>query len=42
MPEESRCKPCEFEVIEDEYWDNWGRFVKVFKKGEIGLWNWEG
>ncbi|MBU5672697.1 hypothetical protein [Paenibacillus brevis] len=28
-------KPCEFEVIKDIYWDNWGRLVKVFRKGEI-------
>lgn len=35
MSEESTWKPCEFEVIKDEYWDNWGRLVKVFSKGEI-------
>lgn len=28
-------KPCEFKMIKDEYWDNWGRIVKVFRKGEI-------
>ncbi|URJ50707.1 hypothetical protein [Paenibacillus polymyxa] len=27
--------PCEFEVIKDVYWDNWGRLVKVFRKGEM-------
>ncbi|MDN4090882.1 hypothetical protein [Paenibacillus polymyxa] len=27
--------PCEFEVINDVYWDNWGRSVQVFQKGEI-------
>ena len=25
----------EFEVTEDIYWDDWGRFVKVFSKGQI-------
>lgn len=25
----------EFEVIKDIYWDNWGRLVKVFSKGQI-------
>lgn len=25
----------EFEVVKDIYWDNWGKFVKVFSKGQI-------
>ena len=25
-------KKIEFEVIKDIYWDDWGRFVKVFSK----------
>lgn len=25
----------EFEVIKDIYWDNWGKIVKVFSKGQI-------
>ncbi|OMF95064.1 hypothetical protein BK146_16965 [Paenibacillus sp. FSL R7-0333] len=33
MPRES--KLCEFEVIKDIYWDDWGRFVKVFRKGDV-------
>lgn len=28
-------KEIEFEVIKNIYWDNWGRFVKVFSKGQI-------
>ena len=28
-------KKIEFEVIKDIYWDDWGRFVKVFSKGQI-------
>ncbi|WP_270406653.1 hypothetical protein [Paenibacillus timonensis] len=35
MPEKLTWEPCEFEVIKDEYWDNWGRLVKVFCKGDI-------
>lgn len=27
--------PCEFEVTKDIYWDDWGRIVKVFRKGDI-------
>lgn len=30
-----KSKPCEFEVIKDVYWEDWGRFVKVFRKGDI-------
>lgn len=25
----------EFEVNKDIYWDNWGRYVKVFSKGQV-------
>lgn len=25
----------EFEVIKDIYWDDWGKIVKVFSKGQI-------
>lgn len=28
-------KKISFEVIKDIYWDDWGRFVKVFSKGQI-------
>ncbi|MGG1670013.1 hypothetical protein ACIFOE_05050 [Paenibacillus sp. NRS-1783] len=35
MLAEHRSVPCEFEVIEDVYWDNWGRIVRVFHKGEV-------
>lgn len=24
-----------FEVIKDIYWDNWGKYVKAFSKGQI-------
>jgi len=24
-----------FEVIKDIYWDDWGRFVRVFNKGDV-------
>ena len=32
---EMKSVPCEFEVIKDIYWDDWGRFVKVFRKGDV-------
>ncbi|WP_333638189.1 hypothetical protein [Tissierella praeacuta] len=25
----------EFEVTKDIYWDNWGKIVKVFSKGQV-------
>lgn len=28
-------KKINFEVIKDIYWDDWGRFVRVFSKGQI-------
>ncbi|MEK5166014.1 hypothetical protein NYE69_27210 [Paenibacillus sp. FSL R5-0527] len=28
-------KPCEFEVIKDVYWDDWGHLRKVFRKGDV-------
>lgn len=28
-------KEIKFEVIKDIYWDAWGKFVKVFSKGQI-------
>lgn len=28
-------KEIEFEVIKDIYWDNWGKIVKCFSKGQI-------
>lgn len=35
MSDEWKSTPCEFEVIKDVYWDDWGRFVKVFQKGDV-------
>lgn len=35
MTDEWKSTPCEFEVIEDVYWDNWGKIVRVFHKGEV-------
>ena len=31
----AKFKCIKFEVIKDIYWDNWGKIVKVFSKGQI-------